>query len=286
MPETYNIAPSAIEAAITPRTGAIMTVHFGGVSCDMQPILAIAQRHGLAVIEDVSHAHGGTWNDRGLGSIGDVGCFSCGSGKNLSAGGGGVLITNDPVIHERASGYGELNHPRRQRRRELTERGRDTTLRPRSSSPTPPATGACTPSTPCSASRSFHAWTSRPPAATPTAATWPRLLDDLEGVTPRRQDDFATRAANHLFVLRYNAQAFGGPSRELFVKALNAEGIPCQIEYPPPHAPRRPVLGQRRRAQSCLAPRRRYTRRRLRRRKLPQRRAGLRGGAGHPANPG
>ena len=57
------------------------------------------------------------------------------------------------------------------------------------------------------------------------------LLDDIEGLTPRRQDAFATRAANHLFVLRYNAQAFGGPSRELFVKALNAEGIPCQIEY-------------------------------------------------------
>ena len=118
--ETYNIAPSAIEAVITQRTGAIMTVHFGGVSCDMQPILDIAQRHGLAVVEDVSHAHGGTWNHRGLGSIGDAGCFSCGSGKNLSAGGGGVLITNDPLIHERASGYGELNHPRRQRRRELT----------------------------------------------------------------------------------------------------------------------------------------------------------------------
>ena len=52
--------------------------------------------------------------------MGDVGCFSCGSGKNLSAGGGGVLITSDPLIYERASGYGELNHPRRQRRRELT----------------------------------------------------------------------------------------------------------------------------------------------------------------------
>ena len=228
--DTYNIAPAAIEAAITPRTGAIMTVHFGGVSCDMQPILAIAQRHGLAVIEDVSHAHGGTWNDRGLGSIGDAGCFSCGSGKNLSAGGGGVLITSDPAIYERASGYGELNHPRRQRRRELTGVGE---TRPATEEFFPYASGN-------RRLHPVHAVLGLPQLSRLDEQTARRdangrylagLLDDIEGVTPRRQDAFATRAANHLFVLRYNAQAFGGLSRELFVKALNAEGIPCQIEY-------------------------------------------------------
>ena len=229
-PDTYNIAPTAIQAAITPRTGAIMTVHFGGVSCDMQPILDIAQRHSLAVIEDVSHAHGGTWNDRGLGSIGDVGCFSCGSGKNLSAGGGGVLITNDPLIHERASGYGELNHPRRQRRRELTG-VRET--RPVTEEFFPYASGN-------RRLHPVHAVLGLPQLQRLDEQTARRdangrylasLLDDIDGVTPRRQDPFATRAANHLFVLRYSAPAFGGLSRELFVKALNAEGIPCQTEY-------------------------------------------------------
>ena len=229
-PDTYNIAPAAIEPAITPRTGAIMTVHFGGVSCDMQAILAIAERHGLAVIEDAAHAHGGTWNDRGLGSIGDVGCFSCGSGKNLSAGGGGVLITSDPRIYERASGYGELNHPRRQRRRELTGVGE---TRPATEEFFPYASGN-------RRLHPVHAVLGLPQLARLDEQTARRdangrylaaLLDDIEGVTPRRQDDFATRAANHLFVLRYDAQAFGGISRELFVKALNAEGIPCQTEY-------------------------------------------------------
>ena len=229
-PDTYNIAPSAIEAAISPRTGAIMTVHFGGVSCDMQAILAIAQRHGLAVIEDAAHAHGGTWNNQGLGSIGDVGCFSCGSGKNLSAGGGGVLITSDPLIYERASGYGELNHPRRQRRRELTGVGE---IRPATEEFFPYASGN-------RRLHPVHAVLGLPQLLRLDEQTARRdangrylagLLDDIEGVTPRRQDAYATRAANHLFVLRYNAQAFGGLTRELFVKALNAEGIPCQIEY-------------------------------------------------------
>ena len=229
-PDTYNIAPSAIQAAITPRTGAIMTVHFGGVSCDMQPILDIARRHNLAIIEDVSHAHGATWNHRGLGSIGDAGCFSCGSGKNLSAGGGGVLITNDPVIHERASGYGELNHPRRQRRRELTG-ARQT--RPATEEFFPYASGN-------RRLHPVHAVLGLPQLQRLDEQTARRdangrylasLIDDIDGLIPRRQDPFATRAANHLFVLRYNARAFGGLSRDLFVKALNAEGIPCQTEY-------------------------------------------------------
>ena len=208
-----------------------MTVHFGGVSCDMQAILAIAQRHGLAVIEDVSHAHGGTWNDRGLGSIGDVGCFSCGSGKNLSAGGGGVLITSDPR---------HLRTRQRLRRTQPSAPPASTRAHrawarhdppPRSSSPTPPATAACIPSTPCSVCRNSQRLDEQTARRDANGRYLAGLLDDLEGVTPRRQDAFATRAANHLFVLRYNAQAFGGPSRELFVKALNAEGIPCQTEY-------------------------------------------------------
>ena len=72
-PDTYNLDPACIAAAITPRTSAIMAVHFGGLACDMQAILDIAAGHGLRVIEDAAHSHGGTWCDQGLGTIGDVG---------------------------------------------------------------------------------------------------------------------------------------------------------------------------------------------------------------------
>ena len=101
-PETYNIDPRLIEAAITDRTGAIMTVHFGGLACDMGAVLDIARRHALKVIEDSAHAHGSTWNDRGLGTIGDVGCFSLGPGKNLTPGVGGAVMTNDLEIYKHA----------------------------------------------------------------------------------------------------------------------------------------------------------------------------------------
>ncbi len=98
-PDTYNIDPDLIEAAITDRTFAIMAVHFGGRACDMQRILDIAKKHDLKVIEDASHSHGATWNNRGLGCIGDVGALSLGSGKNLSSGEGGILLTNNEEIY-------------------------------------------------------------------------------------------------------------------------------------------------------------------------------------------
>ncbi|MHB0874771.1 MAG: DegT/DnrJ/EryC1/StrS family aminotransferase, partial [Anaerolineae bacterium] len=97
-PRTYNIAPAQIEAAITERTRAIIPVHFGGLPCDMEAIVAVAKKHDLLVLEDCSHAHGGKWQDRGLGTIGDAGAFSLMSGKNLAAGEAGIIITDSAEI--------------------------------------------------------------------------------------------------------------------------------------------------------------------------------------------
>ena len=101
--DTYNIDPEAIEAAITDRTFAIMPVHFGGRACDMDRVVDVARNHGLRVIEDASHAHGATWDGTGLGTIGDVGAFSLGSGKNLRAGEAGILLTNSEDLYQRAA---------------------------------------------------------------------------------------------------------------------------------------------------------------------------------------
>lgn len=95
-PETGNIDPAKIEAAITPRTRAIMPIHLYGQMADMDPILEIGRRHGIPVIEDSAQAHGATYKDRKSGSMGIVGCFSFYPTKNLGAyGDGGALVTED-----------------------------------------------------------------------------------------------------------------------------------------------------------------------------------------------
>ena len=96
--DTYNLDPAAVEKAITPRTRAIIPVHFAGQDCNMDAIMAIARKHNLKVIEDACHAHGGEYKGKKLGSIGDAGCFSFQSSKNLTSGEGGIVITNDRKI--------------------------------------------------------------------------------------------------------------------------------------------------------------------------------------------
>jgi dTDP-4-amino-4,6-dideoxygalactose transaminase len=97
-PKTYSIDPAKIEAAITPRTKAIMPVHLHGRPADMDPILDIAKRHKLVVIEDAAQAHGAEYKGRRVGSIGDLGCFSFYPGKNLGAyGEGGAVTTSNPT---------------------------------------------------------------------------------------------------------------------------------------------------------------------------------------------
>jgi dTDP-4-amino-4,6-dideoxygalactose transaminase len=96
---TYTIDPAKIEAAITPRTKAIIPVHLFGQTADMDPILAIAQKHNLVVIEDACQAHGAEYKGRRAGSIGHMGCFSFYPGKNLGGlGEGGAVTTNDAAL--------------------------------------------------------------------------------------------------------------------------------------------------------------------------------------------
>jgi dTDP-4-amino-4,6-dideoxygalactose transaminase len=98
-PRSFNMDPSAIEAAITPRTKAILPVHLYGQSADMDPIMEIARRHRLVVIEDAAQAHGAKYKNRPVGSIGDMACFSFYPGKNLGAyGEGGAVTTNNPGL--------------------------------------------------------------------------------------------------------------------------------------------------------------------------------------------
>jgi len=98
-PLTWTMDPARIEAAITPRTKAILPVHLHGLTADMDPILAVACKHGLKVVEDAAQAHGAEYKGRRAGSLGDVGCFSFYPGKNLGAyGEGGAVTSNDAEV--------------------------------------------------------------------------------------------------------------------------------------------------------------------------------------------
>lgn len=99
-PVTYNITPSLIEAAITPRTKAILPVHLYGLSCDMDPIMEIAQKHGLMVIEDACQSHGAVYKGRKVGSF-STGTFSLYPTKNMTSAEGGFITTDDDVIDEK-----------------------------------------------------------------------------------------------------------------------------------------------------------------------------------------
>ncbi|MBV9532186.1 MAG: DegT/DnrJ/EryC1/StrS family aminotransferase [Bradyrhizobium sp.] len=103
-PQRWTMDPRLIENAITPRTKAIMPVHLHGRMADMDPIMDIARRHRLVVIEDAAQAHGAEYKGRRAGSVGDLGCFSFYPGKNLGAyGEGGAVVCNDPDLARRVS---------------------------------------------------------------------------------------------------------------------------------------------------------------------------------------
>lgn len=101
-PDTYNLDPNQVEAAVTSRTRAIMPVHLFGASADLDPLLKIAERHGLSIVEDAAQAIGAEYHGRPIGSIGAIGCFSFFPSKNLGgAGDGGMMTTNDAGLAER-----------------------------------------------------------------------------------------------------------------------------------------------------------------------------------------
>ncbi len=101
-PATYNLDPAKLEAVITPRTKVIVPVHLYGQSADMDPILAVARKHGLRVLEDAAQAHGARYKGRRVGAHGDLVAWSFYPGKNLGAlGDGGAVTTNDPALAER-----------------------------------------------------------------------------------------------------------------------------------------------------------------------------------------
>ena len=114
-PETWNMDVNQIEDKITDRTKAIMPVHIYGHPCDMDPIMKLAREYGLYVVEDAAEAHSAEYKGKKAGGIGDIGCFSFYANKIITCGEGGMIVTNDEEIAERAKSLRNLCFPKEKR---------------------------------------------------------------------------------------------------------------------------------------------------------------------------
>ena len=209
IPETENIDPTSIESLITERTRALLPVHISGLPCDMAAINALAARHGLRVIEDTAQGIGGMWNGQRLGTIGDVGEYSFQASKNLPGGEGGAIVTNDPAIAERAFMLMHINNEALGWNYRLTAMQAALIL---------------------SQLQRFPAQQARRQA---NAAFLRDALAEIPGIAPTREDDsFVTGSRPaRAWECASSATEFstGAPvPREVFSKALHAEGIPMR----------------------------------------------------------
>lgn len=214
--ETLTIDPVSVAAAITPRTRAIIGVHYGGYPIDFDRLLPLAQAHGLALIEDAAHAQGSAWRGTGVGAIGTFGSFSFQESKALTAGEGGIVLTNDDDLAERA----RLLHSIGRRTDQpgylhyaLSSNYRLSDIQ----------------------AALLVAQFAHLPQQVETRDATGRALDaglEATGVLlPQRRDERVTRRGYYFAVYRYQPEALGDIPRDVFLAALKAEGVPASIAY-------------------------------------------------------
>ncbi len=208
--DSYNIDPAEVEKAITPRTKAIMPVHMGGRPADLDALREIAARRGVRLVEDACQAWGSEWQGRRVGAIGEIGAFSFQSSKNITAGEGGIIVTNDETLAEAAWSLHNVGRVRGGlwyyheivgRNLRITEWQSAVLL---------------------AQLERLDEQTERREA---NAACLSECLSQIPGLRPLGHDPRVTRQSRHVTIVRYDAAAFGGRPRDEFLAALVAEGI-------------------------------------------------------------
>src|SRR5436309_8910913 len=220
-PETYCIDPDLAEAAITPRTKAMIAVHMGGHPADLDRLKKICSRHRIALIEDSSHAHASEWRGQRIGTFGVAGTFSFQASKLITAGEGGMIISNNDKFEVQARSvhdcgrmpgkwfYSHFIYGSNYRLSEwqgavlnvqLSRLDEQTKIRHKNS------------------------------------RLLDRLLSEIPGITPQKLDERCTRNGQYAYIFHFNKKQFAGISTDRFIEAMNAEGIPNQASYPPLHA--------------------------------------------------
>jgi len=214
-PDTYCLDVESVRAAITPRTKAILPVHLAMRFVDMDGLMRLAKAHNLKVIEDCAHAHGGQFHGRGAGSMGDVGCFSFQESKLMTAGEGGIVITSDLQIFEHLQS--QINCGRSS----LTDQFRQRVL------------GSNYRMTELQAALLIGQLDMLPDLSKRRAQAAARLsegLSRIQGIRVLPPQPAITRDTIYCYVFQYRAEDLGVP-RDLFVAALDAEGIRCDGRF-------------------------------------------------------
>ncbi len=218
-PETYTIDPKSAESLISERTKAILPVHIGGRPADMDALLSLAKKYGLYIVEDACQAWGAEWRGTRVGAIGEIGAFSFQSSKNITSGEGGIIVTNSEELYVKAwslhncgrmpqGAWYEHHLPGTNYR--ITEFQAAILL---------------------AQMERFDEQTER---RIENAKYLNSKLSKIDGIKPLKDDERVTRHAYHLYIFRFNPEAFGGISKSTLARALQAEGIPVSVGYSKP----------------------------------------------------
>lgn len=216
-PTTLTMDPVSIESRITERTRAVMPVHIYGLPCDMDPILSIAGKHRLAVIEDACQAWLAEYKGRKCGTIGDLGCFSFQNSKHLPSGEGGAITGDSDELLDRASSFHDCGRPYgnfKGARPNFTRGGNYRMQHFQAAM----------------LLQQFDKLLQDTARRRENAGRLSASLKEIPGIQPARLPE-NSRAVWHLYPFRYDAEKFQGLPRDKFIRAMRAEGIPISNGY-------------------------------------------------------
>ncbi len=219
-PETFLIDPSTIESRITERTTAILPVHIYGLPADMDSINAIAQKHQFKVVEDACQAWLAEYKGKKTGTFGDAGCFSFQNSKNLPAGEGGAIISNNEELMDKCYSLHNCGRPYGSIKRTSAY----------------PISGSNFRMQQIQAlilMSQMNRIIKDADIRLKNALYLDAKLKEIPGIVPYKLASGATRSAYHLYPFRYQSEKFNNVPRDKFIRALNAEGIPCGSGYGP-----------------------------------------------------
>ncbi len=216
---TYTISPRLAEEACAAGATAIMPVHFAGRPADMDVLVSMSRRRGLKIVEDAAQAWGSEWRGRKVGTFGAAGCFSFQSSKNINAGEGGIIVTNDEVVARMARSFSNCGRRPQGQWYEHFSLGGNFRMTEFQSAVLLAQLGR---------------YEGQRKAREKNLVFLNERLAGVQGIETLQSDPRVTAHSAHLFIFRYKREAFAGKSKTSFVRALQGEGIPASAGYADP----------------------------------------------------